>query len=107
MHTDALVVLTTLASEEEAVTLVRELLERRIVACGTVLAGGRSLYRWQGKIEDSAEVAVLFKTRGERASRLLARLQDLHSYDVPAAVVWPVLDALPAYAAWVTAETDG
>jgi periplasmic divalent cation tolerance protein len=97
----------TFADEDEAARIARLLVEERIAACANLLGPIRSIYRWQGKIEDSAEVAVLFKTRGERASRLLARLQDLHSYDVPAAVVWPVLDALPAYAAWVTAETDG
>ena len=54
-HTDALVVLTTLASEDEAVRLVRALLDRRIIACGTLLPGARSLYRWQGKTADERD----------------------------------------------------
>ena len=65
-HTDAIVVMTTLASTDEAVKLVRALLERRLVACGTVLPGGRSLYRWQGKIADEQEAVVLLKTRSAR-----------------------------------------
>ena len=51
-HTDAIVVMTTLSSADEAVKMVRSLLERRLIACGTVVPGGRSLYRWQGKIAD-------------------------------------------------------
>jgi len=65
-HTDAIVVMTTLASTDEAVKLVRALLERRLVACGTVLPGGRSLYRWNGKIADEQEAVVLLKTRSAR-----------------------------------------
>ena len=57
-HTDAIVILTTVASDEEAVKLVRALLERRLIACGTLLPGARSLYRWQGKLADEHEVVV-------------------------------------------------
>ena len=66
----------------------------------------RSIYRWQGEVEEAEEVPALFKTRAEaRRSALIARLGELHSYDVPAAVVWPIADALPAYAQWVRDET--
>ena len=41
--------------------LVRALLDRRLIACGTLLSGARSLYRWEGKIADEAEVVVLLK----------------------------------------------
>ena len=54
-HTDAVVVLTTIANEEEAVALIRELLDRRLIACGTVQPGARSLYRWEGKVADEKE----------------------------------------------------
>ena len=52
-------------------------------------------------IEESAEVAAIFKTSAETAPLLVARLAELHSYAVPAAVIWPVADALPAYRQWV------
>ena len=65
-HTDAVVIMTTVASAEEAVTLVRALLERRLIACGTVLPGARSLYRWEGKVADEQEVMVFLKTRSAR-----------------------------------------
>jgi periplasmic divalent cation tolerance protein len=105
MHTDALVVLTTLASEAEAVTLVRELLERRIVACGTVLPGGRSLYRWQGRIADEREVVVLLKTRSGRLESLKEAFATLHPYKVPELLAVPVEAGLDRYLEWISGET--
>jgi uncharacterized protein involved in tolerance to divalent cations len=57
--TDAVVVLTTVTSEDEAMTLVRALLDRRLIACGTMLPGARSLYRWEDRIADEPEVLAL------------------------------------------------
>ena len=62
-HTDAVVVLTTLANTDEAVKFVRALLDRRLVACGTILPAARSLYRWEDKLADETEVVVMLKTR--------------------------------------------
>src|SRR6185437_8992754 len=61
-QSDALVVLTTVSTAEDAVTLIRALLDRRLIACGTLLPGARSLYRWEGKVADEHEVVVILKT---------------------------------------------
>ena len=90
---------------DEAEQIARILVEERLAACANILAACRSVYRWQGKIEEADEVPALFKTGADAAERLIARLGELHSYDVPAAVVWPIADALGDYAAWVQAET--
>lgn len=99
-------VYATFADAEEAARIARVLVEERLAACANILGPIRSTYRWQGQIEDAREVAALFKTRAELADALIARLAELHSYQVPAAVVWPITNALPAYALWVEAETD-
>ena len=104
-HTDAIVVMTTLASTDEAVKLVRALLERRLVACGTVLPGGRSLYRWQGKIADEHEVIVLLKTRSSRLETLKLAFEELHPYKVPELLVLPVEAGLDKYREWINGET--
>ena len=62
-HTDAVVILTTVSTPEEGERLVRALLERRLIACGSLLPGSRSLYRWEGKIADEQETVILMKTR--------------------------------------------
>ena len=93
------------ADGDEAARVARAAVEERLAACANILAPCRSIYRWQGAIEEADEVPVLFKTTAAAADSLLARLASLHSYDVPAAVVWPIERALPAYAEWVAAES--
>jgi len=104
-HTDAIVVLTTVASDEEAVKLVRELLERRLVACGTLFPGARSLYRWQGKVADEQEVVILLKTRSARLDSLRTAFGELHPYKVPELLAIPVEGGLEKYLEWINAET--
>lgn len=105
-HSDAVVVLTTVASNEEAVQLVRGLLERRLIACGTILPGARSLYRWEGKIADEQEVVVLLKTRSARVRSLQSAFDTLHPYKVPELLALPVTAGLERYLAWIGVETS-
>ena len=103
--TEIVTVYATFPSEAEARRIGRTLVEERLAACANVLGPCRSVYRWQGSVEEAEEVAALFKTRKGQAQALIARLGELHSYEVPAAVVWPISDALAPYADWVHSET--
>lgn len=102
--TGIVTVYATFADADEAARIARVLIEERLAACANILGPVRSIYRWEGRIEDAAEVAALFKTRADAAEALIARLAGLHGYDVPAAVAWPIAEALPAYAQWVAGE---
>ncbi len=97
--------LTTLGSEEEAARMVRVLVEERLVACGTIVPGARSIYRWEGAVEDAREVLVLLKTVAGREVAAAQRLRELHPYAVPEILVGragaPNLD----YARWVVEST--
>lgn len=93
-------------SADEARRIARTLVEERLAACANILGPCRSIYRWQGSVEEGDEIAALFKTRSDRSDELLARLAELHSYDVPAAVVWPISAALDSYAGWVEEESS-
>lgn len=104
-HTDAIVVLTTLASQDEAYAFVRTLLERRLVACGTLLPGAKSLYRWQGKIAEEQEVVVMLKTRAARLDTLRDAFAELHPYKVPELLALPVEAGLEKYLEWINGET--
>src|SRR5688572_18894183 len=105
-HTDATVVLTTVANDDEAVKLVRTLLERRLIACGTLLPGARSLYRWQGKIADEKETVILLKTRSARVEALQEAFTELHPYKVPELLVLSVDTGLGKYIDWINEETS-
>jgi periplasmic divalent cation tolerance protein len=94
-------------SAAEAQSIARTLVEERLAACANILAPCHSIYRWQGKVEEASEVPALFKTAAGRAEALIARIAELHSYDVPAAVVWSVADALEPYRNWVSEESGG
>jgi periplasmic divalent cation tolerance protein len=99
-------VYATFGTAEEAERIARLVVEERLAACANILGACRSIYRWQGAIEEGEEVAALFKTGADTAGRLIARIGELHSYDVPAAMVWPIVDVLPAYRDWVREETS-
>jgi periplasmic divalent cation tolerance protein len=105
-HTDAIVILTTVATAEEAVALIRALLERRLIACGTLVAGARSLYRWDDKVADESEVLVLLKTRGARAEALQVAFEELHPYKVPEFLALPVAAGADRYLGWIEKETS-
>ncbi|MDQ4080037.1 MAG: divalent-cation tolerance protein CutA [Gemmatimonadota bacterium] len=103
---DAIVVLTTLATAEEAVKLVQTLLERRLIACGNILPGVRSLYQWEGKVADEWEVIVLMKTKAARLEALELAFGELHPYKVPELLALPVSAGLHKYLEWIDDETS-
>ena len=103
--TDIVSVYATFGSDEEARRICHTLVEEGLAVCANILAPCHSIYRWQGKIEEAGEHAAILKTSAEAAPKLLARIAELHSYDVPAAVVWPIVDALEGYAEWVREES--
>ena len=105
-HADALVVMTTVATSDEAVALVRALLDRRLIACGTLLPGSRSLYRWEGKVADEQEVVILLKTRSARLESLQMAFAELHPYKVPELLALPVEAGLERYLSWINTETS-
>jgi periplasmic divalent cation tolerance protein len=100
-----LLVLCNTPDLETASRIARQLVEERLVACVNMLPEVRSVYRWQGKIEEAAEVPLLVKTTQLAYSRLERRLQELHPYEVPEIVAWDIAAGLPAYLTWVAGET--
>jgi periplasmic divalent cation tolerance protein len=104
-HTDALLVLTTVATADEAVKLVRALLDKRLIACGTMLPGARSLYRWEGKVADEQEVVVLLKTRSARLELIETAFGEIHPYKLPELLAIPVTGGLAKYIEWLNDET--
>ena len=101
--TEMLIVFTTFANADDAARVVRVLVEERLVACGNLLPGVRSLYRWEGKIADQAEVMVLMKTRKQDWTALMSRLHELHPYRTPECIAVRIASGAPAYLAWLEA----
>jgi len=104
-HGGALVVMVTAPSGGKAAEIARALVEERLAACGNVLPGLRSLYRWEGKVQDDAEALLLLKTTRDRFEALRARLLSLHPYQVPEVIALPVEAGHAAYLEWIAAST--
>lgn len=98
-----LLVLTSFPENEIAAAAVRTLVEEKLVACGTLLPSARSIYAWQGKIEDASEVVVLLKTESSLYAKLEKRLAKLHPYEVPEIVAWEPGAVHRPYVEWVAA----
>ena len=99
-------VFTTFANAEDAARVVRVLVEERLIACGNLLPGARSLYRWEGKIQDQPEVVVLMKTRKQDWTALISRLHELHPYQTPECVAVRIAAGAPAYMAWLESALE-
>ena len=102
----SLLVFTSLPDAASAQTLAETLVEQRLAACVSILGPARSLYRWSGKIEAAKEIPLLIKTQAARYPALEAAIRSLHPYELPEIVAVPVEFGLPAYLAWVDAETS-
>jgi periplasmic divalent cation tolerance protein len=102
--TDKIIVLSTCASAEEAERIARRLLEKRLAACVNLVAGARSLYRWQGAIEEAAEWLLIIKSRRDLWEELRAEIQRLHSYEIPEVLMLAIEDGSPPYLNWLNEE---
>ena len=93
------------ADEAEAQRIGRTVVEERLAACINILGPCRSIYRWNGQVEEAEEIPAILKSSADVADRLIARVAELHSYEVPAIAIWPI-DRLPEpYANWVSKST--
>jgi periplasmic divalent cation tolerance protein len=104
MAPTALVVLTTLATDGDARALVNALVADRLIACGTLLPGARSIYRWKGNVTEEGEVVVLLKTDASKWEALSAAVRERHPYDVPELLALPVARGLDRYLSWLQGE---
>lgn len=102
---EALVVYVTAPSEEEAARIARTLVEERLAGCVNIVRDVRSIYRWQGAIEDDREVLMILKTRRELFDVLKRRVKELHSYTVPEVIALPVEGGLDDYLKWLHEAT--
>lgn len=98
---EVLLVISTFPEADLAGRIAEQLVTEQLAACANILPGARSIYRWQGKVENAAETLVLLKTTRARFPELQSKLQQLHPYDVPEIMAFPASDGLPAYLAWV------
>jgi len=106
MMTEYIIVLITAASEEEAARIGHAIVGERLAACVNISRSVRSIYRWQGLIEDQQEVLMIIKTKKSLFENLQARVKELHSYAVPEIIGLPVVEGSKQYLNWLGQETE-
>ena len=102
--TDKIVVFSSCDSAATADALARGLVEARLAACVNIVPGARSVYRWNGKVEESKEWLLIIKSSRALARELIEELKRLHTYQVPEAVAIPIVDGSDAYLEWLDRE---
>lgn len=105
--TDLLEVEVTCPDETLALAIARACVGERLAACAGVGGSVRSLYRWEGAIQDEPETVLRLKTTRACFDALSRRITALHPYEVPAILAFPVAAANAAFADWLRTETAG
>jgi periplasmic divalent cation tolerance protein len=99
------VVMVTASSADEAAHIGRALVEDRLAACANVVGPIRSIYRWEGGVEEASEHLVLIKARAADFAALEALVRELHSYDVPEVIALPLFAGSAPYLTWLDDAT--
>jgi periplasmic divalent cation tolerance protein len=101
MSDNVLVVLITAPKEDEAAKIAQALVGERLAGCVNIVKNIRSVYRWQDKIEDDAEVLMIAKTQKHLFESVVEKVRELHSYEVPEIIALPIVEGSEDYLSWL------
>ena len=102
---DAIVVLTTAGSHDEAATIAASLVESRLAACVQIVPGVESVYWWEGRVAREAEWLLVCKTTDDRYGEVEAAIRERHSYTTPEVVAIRVDRGSASYLDWLRQST--
>lgn len=99
--TDKRVVLSTVASEEEARKIAHHLVEQKLAACVNIVPKIESIYHWQGKVESNREYLLVIKTSSQKFPEVREAIRELHSYELPECIALAIEDGSSDYLQWL------
>ncbi len=100
----AIVVLVTAPDASKAAEIAKAAVEAGLAACGNVVPGLRSIYRWEGKLCDEPEVLLVLKTEARLFEALRAKVVSLHPYQCPEVIALPVQAGHAPYLEWISSS---
>ena len=106
MAEKVVLVYVTTSDEHEARRIGSALIDKKLAACVNIIPGMRSIYRWQGKVVNDNECVMLVKAPKDNTEAVVENIKEMHSYEVPCAVVIPLIQGLPEYLDWIMNETE-
>ncbi len=98
-------ILSTIDSREAAEKIAHHVVEERLAACVNIISDITSVYKWKGALERTTEILMVIKTTRERLPRLIERIKELHTYELPEVIALPIQDGYPPYLEWIVSET--
>ena len=105
VHSEEIVVFITAPGEDEAAKIARALVGAKLAACVNIINNVRSIYTWQGNVEDDSELLMIVKTCRGLFNELSVKVRELHSYDVPEIIALPIIDGSEEYLKWLNEST--
>ena len=102
-----IIVFVTVGSVAEGERLAQALVEERLAACVNRIPNIQSVYRWEGKVEQSGEELLVIKTGRQLFTALEKRVRELHSYEVPEIIALPLIEGTEAYLRWLEEQVPG
>jgi periplasmic divalent cation tolerance protein len=98
---DKIAILITTSNMDEAAKIGRTLVEEKLAACANIVEGIRSIYRWKGEVCDDRECLMVVKTTAANFEAVERRVRELHSYEVPEVIAFPIVKGFKPYLDWV------
>jgi periplasmic divalent cation tolerance protein len=96
----------TFKNATEAKKICTHLLEKKLIACANIFAPHTAIYEWLGKPVHSKEVTATFKTQKKHTKAIIKTIEELHSYDVPCVVFWPLGIGAKNFMSWIQTQTE-
>jgi periplasmic divalent cation tolerance protein len=103
---DFIMVYITCPGLDEAKKITNHLLERRLIACGNIIPGLVSRYRWKDAVQEDGEVLLICKTQSKHWEKIKSEVEKIHSYEIPCILSYRVEDGNLPYLNWVINETE-
>ncbi|MEI6730711.1 MAG: divalent-cation tolerance protein CutA [Pseudomonadota bacterium] len=94
----------TAPNREEAISISKELVYKKFVACTNIIENVTSVYMWQGELEQNREVTIIAKTLNSKTQDTIKYIKSLHSYNCPAIIAVPIISGNPEYLRWIQQE---
>ena len=98
---DPIIIQITTSSEKEAESIGRILIDEKLAACFQIVPAIRSLYRWKGAVCDDTEFLAIIKSRHCFLKKVIDRVKEIHSYEVPEVVAIPIIGGSEEYIKWM------
>lgn len=101
MQNRYIIIFTTTSSREEGARIISALINKRLIACGNIIKGIESVFRWKGKTVRARESLIIIKTKRALFKKVAREIERLHSYEVPEVIAAPIIEGSRKYLKWI------